>query len=61
MFKGLIQMILVMLLVSACAHRGAPRVNCTGPLRPINASSRTQAPVSTEPAPLTPAPTETPP
>ena len=61
MFKGSISMILVMLLVSACAHRGAPRVNCTGSLRPINASSRTQAPVSTEPVPSATLPTETPP
>lgn len=44
-----------LMLLSACAHRGATRVKCEGPLRPINADWTHSAPVATESA--APAPT----
>jgi hypothetical protein len=35
-----------------CAHKGAPKVECDGPLRPVNvAKSADAAPVRVEPAP----------
>ena len=38
-------------LLTACAHRGAVRVECEGPLRPINRpASPGEAPVSVTPA-----------
>ena len=43
-------------LLAACAHRGAVRVECDGPLRPINRPAQLKdAPVSVVPAsPSTP-------
>ena len=36
MSQKLSVLILCLVALSACAHRGAVRVDCTGPLRPIN-------------------------
>jgi hypothetical protein len=49
--KTFIQFVLLATLVTACAHRGAVRVDCEGPLRQINppVSSR-EPPVTVEPA-----------
>lgn len=38
-------------LAGGCAHKGAVRVDCNGPLRPIN------QPTSSQPAPVTLEPT----
>jgi hypothetical protein len=35
-FKQLSILIVCLISLSACAHRGAVRVDCKGPLRPIN-------------------------
>jgi hypothetical protein len=35
-FKKLSVLIVCLISLSACAHRGAVRVDCKGPLRPIN-------------------------
>ena len=38
-------------LAAACAHKGAVKVDCNGPLRPINQPTSSQpAPVTVEPA-----------
>ena len=39
-----------LLLLSACAHRGATRVECNGALRPINATAPEHDPVTIAPA-----------
>jgi hypothetical protein len=36
--------LLITLAVAGCAHRGAVRVQCDGPLRPINAPTQSLAP-----------------
>jgi hypothetical protein len=42
---------MIAILLSGCAHRGAVRVECEGPLRPINAASTSRdAPVTVVPA-----------
>jgi len=43
----------VFMALEACAHHGAKRVLCDGPLRPINLAVG-PAPVSVEPAPAPP-------
>jgi hypothetical protein len=46
-------LLILMLAVcaAACAHKGAVKVDCNGPLRPINLPiARQQAPVTVEPA-----------
>jgi hypothetical protein len=48
--KGSIRFSMVALLLAGCAHRGAVRVDCEGPLRPIN------RPASLKDAPVTVAP-----
>jgi hypothetical protein len=52
MLKTLVHL-LILASVTACAHRGAVRVECEGPLRPINRAASTapgEAPVSVVPA-----------
>jgi hypothetical protein len=51
MFIKWIQMYGLTLLLGACAHRGAVRVDCEGPLRSINQPSPQEPPVSISPAP----------
>ena len=42
---------MIAILLAGCAHRGAVRVQCEGPLRPINAASTLRdAPVTVVPA-----------
>ena len=42
---------MIAILLAGCAHRGAVRVECEGPLRPINAASTLRdAPVTVVPA-----------
>jgi hypothetical protein len=36
MSKTILRSLVVTLFLAACAHRGAVRVECEGPLRPIN-------------------------
>jgi len=51
MLKFSIQSWMVAILLAGCAHRGAVRVECEGPLRPINASATLRdAPVTVVPA-----------
>jgi hypothetical protein len=46
-------------IVAGCAHRGAVRVECAGPLRPINRPAPlNDAPVMVEPASPDPAKTD---
>jgi hypothetical protein len=51
MLKFSIHSWMVAILLAACAHRGAVRVECEGPLRPIS------APVPLKDAPVTVVPT----
>ena len=50
MSKTILRSLLVTLFLAACAHRGAVRVDCEGPLRPIN------RPAPLKDAPVTVAP-----
>jgi hypothetical protein len=51
MLKFSIHFWMVAILLAGCAHRGAARVECEGPLRPINASATLRdAPVTVVPA-----------
>jgi hypothetical protein len=51
MLSTLLRSFLVTMLLSGCAHRGAVRVECEGPLRPINTpAALTDAPVTVVPA-----------
>jgi hypothetical protein len=43
MLKSVASMILVITL-AACAHRGAVRVDCDGPLRPVNSPIESHEP-----------------
>ena len=56
MWKAVCCLMSVCGVLSACAHRGAVRVECDGPLRPINASSIKPDPVSVAPVPAAPGP-----
>jgi hypothetical protein len=49
MFKRLSLLILAF-AVTACAHRGAVRVVCEGPLRPINRPAPAPQPAAAEPS-----------
>jgi hypothetical protein len=49
--------LMVTILLTGCAHRGATRVECEGPLRPINRP----APLKDAPVTLEPASPDTPP
>jgi hypothetical protein len=51
MLKLSAPLLVLVICLAACAHRGAVRVECDGPLRPINGSSPapSEAPVSVEP------------
>ncbi len=49
--KAFIGFLMVAISLAGCAHRGAARVECEGPLRPINRPAKFQdAPVSVVPA-----------
>jgi hypothetical protein len=50
MLRPFIQIVVLASLLTACAHRGAVRVDCEGPLRPINRPSEAQPPVTVAPA-----------
>ncbi len=51
MLKFSIHSWMVAIVLAGCAHRGAARVECEGPLRPINASATLRdAPVTVVPA-----------
>lgn len=51
MLKLSIHFWMVAILLAGCAHRGAMRVECEGPLRPINAPATLKdAPVTVVPA-----------
>jgi hypothetical protein len=50
MSKTMLRSLLVTLFLAACAHRGAVRVDCEGPLRPIN----TPAPLKDAPVTVAP-------
>lgn len=50
MFRFLVILSLAF-LAAACAHKGAVKVDCNGPLRPIN------QPTSSQPGPVTVGPT----
>jgi hypothetical protein len=51
MLTTLIRLLILATLVVGCAHRGAVRVECDGPLRPINPPmSLKDAPVTVVPA-----------
>jgi hypothetical protein len=56
MSNTIVRSFLLMTLLAGCAHRGAVRVECDGPLRPINRPALLKdAPVSVVPAnPSTP-------
>jgi hypothetical protein len=56
MLSTLLRSLLVTILVASCAHRGAVRVDCEGPLRPIN----TRAPLKEAPVTIVPASPDTP-
>ena len=50
MSNALIRFSMVTLLLVGCAHRGAVRVECNGPLSPINSPTNSkEAPVSIVP------------
>lgn len=54
MRKSLWCLMSVCLVLSACAHRGATRMECDGPLRPINPPMPEHDPVSIAPATTAP-------
>jgi hypothetical protein len=56
MLKISIHFWMVAILLAGCAHRGAARVECEGPLRPINASATLRDP----PVTVVPASPDTP-
>lgn len=50
MFIRSLVILTLTVLAAACAHKGAVKVDCNGPLRPINQpTSRQPAPVTVEP------------
>jgi hypothetical protein len=50
MLMRCLMMLTLALFAQACAHKGAVKVDCDGPLRPINQpTSSPQSPVSVEP------------
>jgi hypothetical protein len=51
MLNTIVRSFLLMTLLAGCAHRGAVRVECDGPLRPINRPAPLKdAPVAVAPA-----------
>ena len=54
MIMKLTLLLLLTVGLTACAHRGATRVDCTGALRPINLPSQDARPVSVAPASVDP-------
>jgi hypothetical protein len=56
MLNTIVRSFILMTLLAGCAHRGAVRVECDGPLRPINRPALLKdGPVSVVPAsPSTP-------
>ena len=56
MLNTVIRFSVLLVLIAGCAHRGAVRVDCDGPLHPINRAAQSKdAPVSVAPAsPATP-------
>jgi len=56
MLNTVIRSFVLVTVLAGCAHRGAVRVECDGPLRPINRPTQLKdAPVSVMPAsPATP-------
>jgi hypothetical protein len=58
MWNIVFRLFIVSIIVAGCAHRGAVRVECEGPLRPINAPTNPKdAPVTVVPASPDPAKT----
>jgi hypothetical protein len=57
MFRSWIAVVLVLAGLEACSHHGAVRVQCEGPLRPINLPDA-NPPVSIIPAPASPRDTD---
>jgi hypothetical protein len=57
MLNTIVRSLFLLTLLAGCAHRGAVRVECDGPLRPINRLAPLKdAPVTVVPAsPSTPA------
>ena len=56
MLKPWPSFLILTVILAGCAHRGAMRVDCDGPLRPINRpSTLKEAPVTVVPTPETPA------
>ena len=53
MSQKLSALMVCLVSLSACAHRGAVRVDCTGPLRPINRAAQINGdtPAAPPPAP----------
>ena len=39
-----LSMVVLLIVLSGCATQGAPRVDCRGPLRPVNAALLKDAP-----------------
>jgi hypothetical protein len=56
MLNTIVRSFLLVTLLAGCAHRGAVRVACDGPLRPINR----QAPLKDAPVSVVPASPSTP-
>jgi len=56
MLRTSVHILVIASLVTACAHRGAVRVDCEGPLRRINSPSAAQPPVTVAPSENTPMP-----
>jgi hypothetical protein len=56
MLNTIVRSLVLLTLLAGCAHRGAVRVECDGPLRPINRPAPLKdAPVTVAPAsPSTP-------
>jgi hypothetical protein len=51
MLKPWASFLILTVILAGCAHRGAMRVDCEGPLRPINrAANLKEAPVTVVPA-----------
>jgi hypothetical protein len=51
MLKPWVSFLILTVILAGCAHRGAMRVDCEGPLRPINrAANLKEVPVTVVPA-----------
>lgn len=50
MWNTVTRCLVLSLILSGCAHRGAMRVDCEGPLRPINQPTLKGPPVTVVPA-----------